>query len=209
MAKFYTIRQETAQDAPAIQTLMRLSFPPSHAQRGIWGLRGGEAVAELCLVAESPPEFHTKKTLTDLPSVSASESAAGLLGSIRYWPIRLAGKAGLVLGPLAVDPRVRGCGIGVALVRQSLARAEWMSREAMLGAGESGEADVADVAKASAWEWCLVSADPVYYLKFGFRLAGALRLPQPIEAVRLHVLALPGAAGGRDMPKAAWEVVAG
>ena len=200
MQHVYRIRGEQSSDAQSIQALLRLSFPPSHAKRGIWALRTGGAIAGLCLVAErvaqatsespnqSPsqsPDKSPDKSPNASPDQSPSDSTGGLLGSIRYWEIRIAGTPSLVLGPLAVDPKVRGCGIGVALVRQSLARA-----------------------KSGQWQWCFVSADPLYYLKFGFHLvkAGGLILPEAIEAERQHILALPAARGGGGMPPQPWQV---
>lgn len=164
----YHIRLETATDGTAIQQLMADCFPQSHAQRAIWRLRTAKPIADLCLVAEP------------------QQPSTALLGSIRYWPISIGGRSGLVLGPLAVDPKVRGQGIGVALVRRSLQRAM----------------------QAGCWQWCLVSAEPTYYLKFGFRLlpADSLKLPAPIESERLHLLTLPAAKGGGDMPAKPWHV---
>jgi predicted N-acetyltransferase YhbS len=61
------------------------------------------------------------------PPVDALSSVAIegpiLVGSIRYWTIRLDGRPALLLGPLAIEPHLRGVGIGRALVRQTLARA--------------------------------------------------------------------------------------
>lgn len=187
MQHIYSIRPEQPRDAQSIQALLRLSFPPSHAQRGIWALRTGTPIAGLCLVAEAAIATAGEKSPSkSSDKAKAGESATGgLLGSIRYWEIRIADTPSLVLGPLAVDPKVRGCGIGVALVRQSLT-----------------------LAKAGRWQWCFVSADPLYYLKFGFHLveAGGLILPQAIEAKRQHLLALPAARGGGGMPPQPWAV---
>ena len=85
------VRQQTFNDAAEIDRLMGLGFSSSHSGRNIWRLRKGNVLDELCLVAEA--------------------EAGHLLGSIRYWPITIADKPSILLGPLAVDPAVRGRGL--------------------------------------------------------------------------------------------------
>ena len=159
------IRQQTPNDAAEIERLMSLGFGASHAGRNIWRLREGEAIEALCLVAEA--------------------EAGHLLGSIRYWPITIADQPSILLGPLAVEPAVRGRGIGVQLVRQSLERA-----------------------MAGAWHWCFISGEPNYYLKFGFSPVTYedVSLPAHIEEERLHMLALSSATP-EDMPPKPWPVL--
>ena len=148
------IRTERQEDSSEIQRLLKLGFAPSHGKRNIWTLRHGDPVADLCLVAED------------------SENTHQLSGSIRYWPITIDGLPSLLLGPLAVDPLVRGQGIGRELVLKSLDLARQQGR----------------------WHWCFVSGERDYYPKLGFsKLASHdLDLPAPIEEERLHLIAISG-----------------
>jgi predicted N-acetyltransferase YhbS len=86
---------------------------------------------------------------------------------------------------LAVDPDVRGKGIGVSLVRESL-----------------------HLAVAEGWEWCFISGEPDYYLKFGFKPVtyDDITLPAHIEPERLHLLALPQAKP-ELMPEKPWVIM--
>ena len=147
----YRLRHEEARDTNEINRLLQRGFPSGHRYRNIWKLRQGERIEALSLVA-------------------ASENDANiLLGSIRFWPIKIAGVSSVLLGPLAVDPQLRGQGIGRALVYEGLERA-----------------------KQNAWQFCFVSGDHDYYTKFGFVKLRAidLILPAPIEDERLHIIAL-------------------
>jgi predicted N-acetyltransferase YhbS len=121
---------------------------------------------------------------------------AGLVrGTVRLWHVDAGlgpdGKpvAALLLGPLAVDPRVEGQGIGSALMRESIARATALGHGAILLVG-----------------------DAPYYTRFGFTAekTGHLVMPGPFERDRFLALELKagwldGAAG---MLTASGEVVA-
>lgn len=161
------IRHETPEDSAEISRLLELGFAASHAKRNIWALREGGPVKSLCLVAED------------------EANSGHLLGSIRYWPITIAGEKSLLLGPLAVDPSLRGQGIGKKLVLQSLdhARAE------------------------KAWHWCFVSGERDYYPKLGFSKLKQedLDLPAEIEEERLHLIAISGNSLDQ-MPVRPWMV---
>ena len=163
------IRLETTSDAAEIKRLLALGFDSGHAGRNIWALREGAPVPGLCLVAEA--------------------GDGRLHGSIRYWPISIASTPSLLLGPLAVDPAIRGRGIGRRLVKDSIA----LARE------------------AGGWRWCFVSGEPGYYTRLGFAKVGAedLDLPAPIEDERLHLLDFSAKTSeGRlaDMPERPWAV---
>lgn len=159
----YQIRQQTSDDQIEVDRLMGLGFAPSHASRAIWQLRQGALINNLSLVADA---------------------GGYLLGSIRYWPIAIANRPSILLGPLAVDPAERGKGIGVSLVKESLA-----------------------IAHNGAWEWCFISGEPNYYLKFGFKPVDYddISLPAWIEPERLHLLSLPQARLDL-MPPKPWPI---
>ena len=164
------IRVEAASDAAGVGRLLDLAFASGHAKRNVWKLRAGPPQPELCLVAEAED--------------------GRLVCSIRYWPITVASVPSLLLGPLAVDPAVRGRGFGRQLVRDSLAMAH----------------------RTGTWRWCFVSGEPGYYASLGFTKIGAddVDLPAPIEDERLHLLDFSaktlkeGNLG--DMPERPWAI---
>ena len=100
-----------------------------------------------------------------------------LAGTVRLWPVRLGlGRQGLMLGPLAVDDRKRGQGIGTKLMEAAMAKIE-----------AAGEASV------------FLVGDPDYYRRFGFRpdATTGLHLPGPVERPRfLGREFRPGALSG-------------
>ena len=159
-------RTETSGDAEEVHRLMELGFSAGHQQRNIWDLRQAERIPELSIVAEDQSQ----------PGV--------LMGSIRFWPITIAGLPSVLLGPLAVDPDLRGFGIGMELVRKGLAQAE-------LG----------------IWHFCFVSGEPDYYPKLGFTKINQsqLDLPSPIEEERLHMIPVSGDSLD-DLPDVAWVI---
>ncbi len=68
-------------------------------------------------------------------------------GSIRFWPVAMPdGGVEVLLGPLAVFPKLRGQGIGKALVAHGLAGA-----------------------RAAGYRAVLIVGEPDYYRPFGFR----------------------------------------
>jgi len=162
----FNIRQETPADQPEIERLMALGFAPSHSGRNIWQLRHGQKVIDLSLVAED------------------DNRSGHLLGSIRYWPITINAMPSLLLGPLAVDPELRGQGIGRQLVRESLA-----------------------LARSGPWALCFVSGERDYYPKLGFSKlkADQVDLPAPIEEERLHIISV-SATNLEDLPEAPWVI---
>ncbi len=116
---------------------------------------------------------------TDKLSFVALAPDGGLLGSLRFWPIRIGAAAAILLGPLAVEPALQGAGVGRGLLRHGLTRAK------RLGAGI-----------------CVVVGAPDYYAPFGFENAAGhgLILPGPVEPERFQVLeivpeALQGISG--------------
>ena len=140
-----SLRLERAKDKTAIDTLMAVAFGKPRHSRSVRHLRLCAPVAGLCFVIE-----HN-----------------GLLvGSIRYWPILVAGKKQLLLGPLAVDPEFAGRGYGKALVSHSL-----------------------DIASQLDYDFALISGEADYYPRFGFVPASFKQFLWPgfIEPERLQI----------------------
>jgi predicted N-acetyltransferase YhbS len=121
------IRNERPDDGASVETLLDAAFGPDRHAKISYRYRGHiPRVSELCLVAEE---------------------AGRLVGTIRYWPVRLDHEPALLLGPVATDPTRRAVGIGRALVFESLARA------ADLG-----------------WDLVFLVGDRDYYRRFGFEV---------------------------------------
>ena len=143
------ISNQTAADDAAIESLMGSAFGPARYNRSVWLLRSGPPIADLCLVLR----------------VSGT-----IMASLRFWEVQLAKQAVLLLGPLAVQPDLRGQGYGQQIVKEGLARAKAMSK----------------------WPLVLVSGEPEYYPEFGFVPAAPYQLDWPgfIEPERLQFLEL-------------------
>ena len=75
------------------------------------------------------------------------DSSNSVIGSIRFWNIRIDGytSRGLLLGPLAVHPIYQSEGLGEKLVLNSI-----------------------EQASADNWNWVILVGDVDYYSKFGF-----------------------------------------
>lgn len=102
-----------------------------------------------------------------------------IIGTVRLWHI-IAGSAGpsLLLGPLAVDGRLRGKGIGKALMEHAVNTAKVLGHHSILLVGT-----------------------PAYYERFGFdaRFTRSLHLPGPVERDRFLGLELiEGALDGAE-----------
>lgn len=111
----------------------------------------------------------------------ARDGSGTLVGTVRLWEVTAGenGTRALLLGPLAVDPSVKGQGIGSALVRHAVAEAARLGHGAVLLVG-----------------------DAPYYARFGFSAdkTGSLSMPGPYERRRFLALeliegALDGAGG--------------
>jgi predicted N-acetyltransferase YhbS len=151
----WEIRAERASDDAAIERLIDSGFGPGRFAKTAYRLREGVAPdARLSFVAENPR-----------PAV--------LLGAVRFWPVIVGQSSALLLGPLAVDPKLRGRGIGIALMQRGLEEARVLGFESVV----------------------LVGDEP-YYAKVGFAKLkpGQVRFPGPVDGDRLLGLALkPGA----------------
>jgi predicted N-acetyltransferase YhbS len=145
----WQIRPERAEDGPLVAALNEISFGPGRYAKSAYRLRDGvDPVAELSFVAVC---------------------GSALLGSIRYWPVAIGMDKSLLLGPLAVQPDLRGRGIGIALMKHSIAEARRLGHASIV----------------------LVGDEP-YYVRVGFaRLApGKVRFPGPVDPARVLGLSL-------------------
>jgi putative acetyltransferase len=166
-----TIRPETPQDSIPIASVTTAAFGTDREARMVDAIRGSEGyVPELSLVAELDGRIVGHVML----------SYVGLAGAER----RL-----LELGPISVAPERQRNGIGSALIREALARAD-----------EQGEPLV------------LVLGHPAYYPRFGFRPAGELGIAPPDPAIPSEVfMAVPlsgydGTPRGRIVFPAAFSI---
>ncbi len=199
----FEIVPERPRDAALIEPLLDRTFGFERRQTTVYRLREGVApIAALGFVALALDRIGIDRTriagsvdpvnpvytskveqIHAVDGIADGESnqprsalAGGLLGSLRFWPIRIGPAPALLLGPVAVEPALQGAGIGRGLVRHGLARAQ-----------RSGE------------RICVVVGAPAYYAPFGFRNAGAhgLILPGPVAPERFQVLEIvPGALDG-------------
>jgi predicted N-acetyltransferase YhbS len=110
---------------------------------------------------------------------TAVDAKGRIVGTVRLWSI-IAGSAGpsLLLGPLAVDAKAQGQGVGRALMEHAL-----------------------NSAKVHGHDSVLLVGDAPYYSRFGFGVAHtrSLHLPGPVDRARFLGLELtPGALDGAE-----------
>jgi len=151
----WTIRPEQAEDADSIEKLVIASFGAGRFAKTAQRLREGS------------------RPVDGLNFVATTQTDEALLGSVRFWPLDIGGSPSLLLGPLAVQPALRGKGIGIVLMQWGL-----------------------DEARARGHQSVILVGDEPYYAKVGFaRLPpGRFRLPGPVDPARLLGLSLkPGA----------------
>jgi len=150
---------ETPADTPEVEALLDLCFAPGRTALSSYRLREGVApVGPLCLMLRN--EFGV------------------LVGAIRYWPVRVAGRPVLLLGPVAVHPTTQGEGLGALLMRESLARAAEMG-----------------------WRRVMLVGDLPYYRRFGFGKLDGVEMPPPTNPDRvLGIELVPGAWRGITGP---------
>lgn len=174
------ISAEQASDVAAREALLDRAMGPTRKRKASEKLRRGRRPAEGLAFA-------------------AKDADGRLLGTVRLWDVTAGagGPPALLLGPLAVDPALKGGGVGSALMRRAVAEAGRRGHGAILLVGDAG-----------------------YYARFGFTAAptAALAMPGPFERARFLALelvpgALDGAAGvlqpaGRRERASAWPAVA-
>ncbi|MEZ2329429.1 GNAT family N-acetyltransferase [Mesorhizobium sp. RCC_202] len=179
-APAFVIVGEGAGDVVARESLLDRAMGPKRRKKSSERLRRGRRPSEgLAFVAR--------------------DASGAVVGTVRLWDVKLgeSGPAGLLLGPLAVEPGLKGGGIGSALMHHAIAEAARLGHGAVLLVG-----------------------DAPYYGRFGFSAerTGALAMPGPYERHRLLALelkdgALDGAKGtikaaGRKLKGQAIEFVA-
>jgi predicted N-acetyltransferase YhbS len=108
----------------------------------------------------------------------ARDAKGRVVGTVRLWDVAAGegGPAAPLLGPLAVDPSLKGGGLGSALMLHAIAEARRLGHRAILLVG-----------------------DAPYYARFGFSAekTASLAMPGPYERHRLLALELrPGALDG-------------
>jgi predicted N-acetyltransferase YhbS len=155
---------ETAADYWEVEALYDLCFAPGREALSSYRLRDGvPPVAELSALVREP--------------------AGGVAGAIRFWPVRVGGADTLLLGPVAVHPTHQGEGLGAALIRHGLERAEELG-----------------------WERVLLIGDLPYYGRFGFKRMRGVEFPPPTNPARVLGRALrPGGWDGVRGPVASWR----
>ena len=146
----YEISPEKLHDAAAIEELLDISFGENRFRKTAYALRqNSHSIPELCMVAREDN---------------------AVLASIQYWHLRVGAKTdAILLGPIVVKPERQGEGIGVGLIRDTMALAKNMGHKIVILVG-----------------------DPSYYGRFGFISAfeKGLELPGPVDAHRFLVCEL-------------------
>lgn len=147
------LAQEGEADWWEVEALLDTCFAPGREALSSYRLREGvDPVAALCLVARQD----------------------GILaGAIRVWPVRVAGQAAALVGPVAVHPTRQGEGLGGLMIRQ-----------------------VTDRAGKIGWSRLLLVGDAPYYGRFGFHRLDGVIMPPPTNPDRvLGVGAWSGISG--------------
>jgi predicted N-acetyltransferase YhbS len=152
-----TIRKEYHRDVEAREALLDNCFGEARFQKAAERLREGRLPA---------------------PNLSFVASDRGrVIGTARLWSVSAGpSRPALLLGPIAVHPDHRCCGIGGALIARSLEDAKRLGHRAVMLVG-----------------------DAPYYERFGFAAAatGGLWLPGRYDVNRFLALELqPGALAG-------------
>ena len=148
----YRLEQETEADWWEVEALLDLCFAPGRTALSSYRLRDGvPMVAPLCL------------TLRD--------DEGTLAAAIRYWPVQVAGRDVLLLGPVAVHPTRQGEGLGALLINESLAEARRLG-----------------------WARVMLVGDAPYYRRFGFRKLEGVVMPPPTNPDRVLGLELVAGA---------------
>ena len=156
VASPFRIREERLADVAGREALLDAAFGAARFTKTCERLREGRlASAGLSFVATA---------------------AGAVVGTVRLWDIEIGSRTSLMLGPLAVDGRMRSAGIGGALMEHALRRARKLGHQSVILVG-----------------------DAPYYKRFGFdpALTEGFVLPGPVERARFLGLELtPGGLAG-------------
>lgn len=146
----WTIESERPNDASARELLLDLTMGYGRLLKSSENIRRG-------------------RQPSDFLALAARDGDGELIGTVRLWDIDAGEIPALLLGPLAVAKEHAGAGIGSALMREAISRAERLGHGAILLVG-----------------------DPVYYQRFGFTTerTGCLAMPGAFEQSRLLALEL-------------------
>jgi predicted N-acetyltransferase YhbS len=137
----FTVTTERPEDRAAIDHLLDRAFGPDRGNKTSYAYRRGVA------------------PVADLKFVARANAGNAILGTLRFWPVRIGTHGALLLGPLTVEPALKGKGIGAALMFHGIDAAAW-ARHARI----------------------VLVGDLDYYARFGFAPATPLGLVMPHEA---------------------------
>ncbi len=150
------ITMQQPADVAGVERLLNISFGPNRQQKTAYRLRDNvEPVDELCFVARLDGK---------------------LVGTLRFWPSVIktspeqeGGVPALLLGPIAVDPPLKGKGVGIGLMHHGINRARETGHKLIVLVGDAN-----------------------YYRRVGFRQVppGQLTMPGPVDVDRLLYLEL-------------------
>lgn len=141
---------EKPEDCTEIEVLLDNAFGLGRTNLSSYQLRiGNQPIKELSMVAK--------------------EENCSIIGSIRFWPVRVGQNEFkvLLLGPIAVHHTHQGEGIGSYLISEGISKARELD-----------------------WEAILLVGDEPYYSKFGFSVIKTVEFPPPTDPNRILCLEL-------------------
>jgi len=125
-----------------------------------------EALFDLCFAPgrEALSSYRLRDGIAPVPGLSlvARDQDAILAGAIRFWPVLVAGRRVLLLGPVAVHPTHQGEGLGAVMMRDGLA-----------------------AATRAGWSRVMLVGDAPYYRRFGFTRLTGVDMPPPTNPERI------------------------
>ena len=137
------LTRETTEDWWEVENLFDLCFAPGREALSSYRLRDDiSPIGELCFVVRD-----------ELGAVG---------GAVRFWEVQIAGKAVLLLGPIAVHPTRQGEGLGGYLLHESLS-----------------------IATKAGWSRVMLVGDASYYSRFGFAKLSNVIMPPPTNSERI------------------------